>query len=143
MESPTRGMESRDPFDRVARRRARDRAAGLINGRDDLIRHVADELRERQAFLGPVPAGEALWIGLLAGKPAGHVGLDPSPVLAALHGGLAGDEDQRHFEDGRFVRVTAFLTLHGVNDLPGALILCRAPSCPADGSRQSFQRVCR
>jgi SAM-dependent methyltransferase len=137
MESPTRGMVSKDPFDRAARRRARNRAAALIPGRDGLIRHVADELRERQLLLGPVPAGEALWIGLLGGQPAGHIGMDPSPVLAGLHGGLAGDEDQRHFEDGRFARLTAFLTLHGVNDLPGALILCRRALVP--GGR--FQAV--
>lgn len=125
MESAKDGMVSEGPFDRKARSRARDRAAGLIDGRGELLAHVAEELRARQMLLGPCPDGEALWIGLLGGLPAGHVGLDPSPLLARQSGGVAGDEDQRHFADGRFTRVTAFMTLHGVNDLPGALILCR------------------
>ncbi|MFN7398956.1 MAG: methyltransferase domain-containing protein [Sandaracinobacter sp.] len=118
-------MRNMEPFDRAARRWARDRAAGLIGGRAQLLAHVADEMAERRAMLGLCPPGEELRIGLMLPPPEACVGLDPSPVLAARHGGIAGDEDQRHFADGRFARVTAFMTLHGVNDLPGALILCR------------------
>jgi SAM-dependent methyltransferase len=118
-------MTVQQPFDRAARSRARDRADALIEGRAQLLAHVAEELGERKRLLGPCPEGEALWIGLLGGLPAGHLGLEPSPTLARRHGALAGDEDQRHFEDARFARVTAFMTLHGVSDLPGALVLCR------------------
>lgn len=118
------------PFDRVARRRARDRAAGLIAGRGQVLAHVADELAARRELLGEGPEGLELVIGLLH-PPDSHVagrhvvGLDPSPVLAARFGGTAGEEDARHFDDGAFARVTAMMTLHGVNDLPGALLLCR------------------
>jgi SAM-dependent methyltransferase len=125
MESSNRGMSQPEPFDREARRRARDRAAQLIRGRNELLVYVTEELAERRALLGPCPAGDSLWIGLLLPPPPGHFGLDPSAVLAEGHGASAGDEDRRHFPDGRFARITAIMTLHGVNDLPGALILCR------------------
>ena len=64
-------------------------------------------------------------MGLLLPPPPEAMGIDPSPRLAARHGGTAADEDRLPFADGRFARVTAMMTLHGVNDLPGALILCR------------------
>ena len=41
----------------------------------------------------------------------------------AGHVAMAHAKDR--FADGRFARITAFMTLHGVNDLPGALLLCR------------------
>lgn len=131
-------MAGEESFDREARRRARDRAAGLIAGRGELLAHVADELVERRQLLGAGPAGEQLWIGLLGGLPAGHAGLDPSPLLAARHGAETGDEDRRHFADGRFAHVTAFMTLHGVNDLPGALILCRRALVPGGRFQAAF-----
>jgi SAM-dependent methyltransferase len=123
-------LSDHEPFDRPARRRARDRAAGLIAGREQLLRHIAEELGARRALLGDTPPGPELWIGLLLPPPPGVAGLDPSPLLAARHGGLAGDEDRRHFADGSFARITALLTLHGVNDLPGALLLCRRALLP-------------
>ncbi len=115
------------PFDDAARRRARDRAAGLIAGREQLLRHVETELLARAALLGPGIAGPELRIGLLLPPPAGAIGLDPSPVLAQRHGPLClcGAEDAPHFANARFARVTAFMTLHGVNDLPGAFALVR------------------
>lgn len=118
-------MAGEAPFDNAARRRARDRAAALIAGRDHVLRHVADELDARARLAGAARDGPELVIGLLLSPPPGAVGLDPSPRLAARHGGRAGDEDQRHFPDGHFARIRAFMTLHGVNDLPGALILAR------------------
>ena len=130
-------MAENGPFDRVARRRARDRAAGLIAGRDQMLWHVADELAERRQLLGTAPEGPELWIGLML-PPPGVEGLDPSPHLAAAHGGLTGDEDQRHFADSHFARITAFMTLHGVNDLPGALLLCRRALMPGGRFQAAF-----
>jgi SAM-dependent methyltransferase len=125
MGSATDEMADFQPFDGAARRRARDRAAGLIAGRGQVLAHVADELAARRDLLGDAPDGLELMIGLLH-PPAPHVvGLDPSPLLAARHGAKVGEEDARHFEDASFARVTAMMTLHGVNDLPGALLLCR------------------
>lgn len=113
------------PFDPVARRRARRRAAGLIAGRDQLLRHIDEELRARAELLGDPPAGPGLRIGLMLPPPVGATGLDPCPALADRYGARCGEEDHRHFADESFARITAFMTLHGVNDLPGALLLAR------------------
>lgn len=113
------------PFDQAARRRARDRAARLIEGRAQLLRHIETELRARAELLGPAPDGPELRVGLLLPPPVGVAGLDPSPVLAEMYGGICGEEDAPHFVDGSFARITALMTLHGVNDLPGALLLLR------------------
>jgi SAM-dependent methyltransferase len=119
-----------EPFDRVARRRARDRAAARIVGREQLLAHVEGELQARRDLLGPAPDGPELRIGLLLAPAPGMQSLDPSPLLAARAGGLCGEEDMRHFGDGSFARITAFMTLHGVNDLPGALLLSRRALLP-------------
>ncbi|WP_272492464.1 methyltransferase domain-containing protein [Sandaracinobacteroides sayramensis] len=137
METDSRQMQDFRPFGQPARRRARDRAARLIVGRGQLLQHVEAELTARADLLGPAPEGPSLRIGLLLPPPPGTTGLDPSARLAALHGGLQGDEDQRHFPDESFAHITALMTLHGVNDLPGALLLCRRALKP--GGR--FQAV--
>ncbi len=131
-------MANFEPFDRRARCRARDRAAGLIAGKEQMLAHVAEELAGREALLGPVPDGERLWIGLLLAPPAGWLGLDPSAGLAGLRGGICGEEDRQHFADARFARITAFMTLHGVNDLPGALLLCRRALLPGGRFQAAF-----
>lgn len=131
-------MPDFQPFDSFARRRARDRAAGLLGERDQLLRHVDDEIAARGDLLGPVPAGAELRIGLMLPPPAGSARLDPSAQLARRHGGLCGDEDQRHFPDAAFARITAFMTLHGVNDLPGALLLCRRMLLPGGRFQAAF-----
>lgn len=138
MKAADAGMPNFEPFDRLARRRARDRAAGLIAGRDQLLCHLADELAERRTLLSTAATGDHLWIGLLLAPPPGTVGMDPSAVLAARHGGLAGDEDRQHFADARFARITAFMTFHGVNDLPGALLLCRRALKPGGRFQAAF-----
>jgi SAM-dependent methyltransferase len=113
------------PFDRAARRRARDRAATLIAGRDQILRHAAGELEARAALLGPVPEGPELRLGLLVPPPAGAIAADPGFALARAHGGVQMDEDRLPFADGSFARILSVMTLHGVNDLPGALVLAR------------------
>ena len=131
-------MPDFQPFVSFARRRARDRAAGLIAGRDQLLRHIGAELAARGELLGSTPDGAELRIGLLLPPPPGSAGLDPSARLAGLHGGLAGEEDQRHFPDAAFARITAFMTLHGVNDLPGAFLLCRRMLLPGGRFQAAF-----
>jgi SAM-dependent methyltransferase len=113
-----------DPFDRQARRRARDRAATLIAGRTQVLKHVESELDARATLL-PAPDGATLRIGLLLPPPPGAVAADPGFELARRHRGVQGDEDRLPFADAAFARITAFMTLGGVNDLPGALLLCR------------------
>jgi SAM-dependent methyltransferase len=126
------------PFDSLARQRARARALGLLEGRDQLLAHVEAELAARAELLGPTPEGPALRIGLLRPLPAGEVGLDPSEAVAAARGGQSGDEDARHFPDGSFARITALMTLHGVNDLPGALLLARRALIPGGRLQAAF-----
>ncbi|MBS3962831.1 MAG: methyltransferase domain-containing protein [Sandarakinorhabdus sp.] len=118
-------MQSFEPFDRAARRRARDRAAGLIAGRTQILAHVAGELEARAQLQGPAIEGPDLRIGLLLSPPPAAFGCDPGWVLARRHRGVQCDEDRLPFADESFARITALMTLCGVNDLPGALILCR------------------
>lgn len=110
------------PFDRAARRRARDRAVPGIAAHDPVLRHVAAELAER---LADSLAGPELRLGLLLPPPAGAVGADPSFAACRLYGGVQCEEDRLPFRDAAFARISALMTLHGVNDLPGALILLR------------------
>jgi SAM-dependent methyltransferase len=118
-------MTAAEPFDREARRRARDRARPGIARHDPLLRHVAEELDARAALLGPVPEGPVLRIGLLLPPPPGTVALDPGFAVARAAGGVQADEDRLPIADGSVARIEALMTLHGVNDLPGALILMR------------------
>jgi len=118
-------MQSFEPFDRAARRRARDRAATLIAGRTEILAYVADELAARAKMLGPAAEGPELRIGLLLPPPAGAFSCDPGWALARCHGAVQCDEDRLPFSDESFGQITALMTLSGVNDLPGALILCR------------------
>ncbi|MFN3370468.1 MAG: SAM-dependent methyltransferase [Sphingomonadaceae bacterium] len=125
------------PFDAPARRRARDRAARLIAGRGELLAHIRAELDARADLLGPAPPGAHLVIGLLHPPPPGTLRLDPSPLLAERHGGIAAEEDGLPAGLPPLAQITAFMTLHGVNDLPGALLLARRALIP--GGR--FQAV--
>jgi len=118
-------MPSFEPFDRSARRRARDRAAARIAGRAEILSHVDHELAGRSALLGPAASGPHLRIGLLVAPPPGAMGCDPSFALAHRYRGVQCDEDRLPFADSSFGTISALMTMSGVNDLPGALILCR------------------
>lgn len=131
-------MQSFEPFDRAARRRARDRAASLIAGRGEILAHVEDELEARAEMLGPATDGPELRIGLLLPPPAGAIGCDPGWVPARCHRGVQCDEDRLPFADDCFGRITALMTLEGVNDLPGALILCRRALKPGGRFMAAF-----
>lgn len=125
-----REVHSEEPLDRAARRRARDRAAALIGDRTQILSFAEEELHERALLAGDVPAGPELRIGLLLPPPQGAVAADPSLVLARRHGGVQCDEDLLPFADASFARITSLMTLHGVNDLPGALVLMRRALLP-------------
>lgn len=125
-----------EPFDRAARRHARDRACVGVRGAVDapLLEHAAAELAARHAMLA-APAGPWLQIGLLAPAGEGAIGMDPALGPAACWrraGGMAvqADEDRLPFADHKLARISALMTLHGVNDLPGALILMRRALMP-------------
>lgn len=118
-------MERPQPFDRMRRRRARDRAFGLIAGRDQILAHVTEEMDARLELLGEIPEGPTLWIGALRTPPPGVIVADPGFRAAQAAGGVQCDEDFLPFADASFARIMSVMTLHGVNDLPGALILMR------------------
>ena len=125
-----REEKSFEPFDRHARRRARDRAARLIGAHTGILQFAEEEMIARAAMAGPSPKGPELRIGLLLPPPPGAVAADPSFVLAQRHGGVQCDEDRLPFADGSFARISCLMTLHGVNDLPGALVLMRRALLP-------------
>lgn len=126
------------PFDRSARRRARDRAVAGIAAHDPLLRHVDRELSERRALLGDLAQGPELRIGLMLPPPAGAIGTDPSFEACRLHGGVQADEDRLPFGDGLFGHISGLMTLHGVNDLPGALLLMRRMLMPGGSLLLAF-----
>ena len=108
-----------DIFDPAAVRRHRERAAAGIGKHDFLLREVADRLVER---LGDMRRefGHALALddhgGALTAALDGRVG------------GLALVQDEGELDsanDNSFDLITSLLSLHWVNDLPGALLQIR------------------
>lgn len=122
-------MDEGEPFARRLRRRSRCRAAGLVGGHDFLLRHVARELAEREAGLLPLPEGPILHLGALApvwpgARPA--VVADACRLLLGQREmAVQCEEDRLPFRDEAFALVRSVLVLHGVNDVPGALLLVR------------------
>ena len=124
-------------FDRRAVRRHRDRAAALVPAVEPLLRDAAERLLDRlddttRRF------GQALDVGgrgvvapLLQARGIEAVSCDLSARMAARAGaaaaalGVAADEEWLPFAPGSFDLVVASLSLHWVNDLPGALIQLR------------------
>ena len=116
-------------FDRVAVRRARDRAAAGFADVDFLFREAGDRLLER---LGDVTRTFAAALDLSAGRsglagrlPAAHTvhaDLSPAMVARAPAPRLCADEEWLPFADKSFDLVVSVLSMHWVNDLPGSLI---------------------
>jgi SAM-dependent methyltransferase len=120
-------------FDRVAVRRHRDRAAATVSAVAPILEDIADRLLDRLAdttrrFTAALDLGGRGVIAprlRAAGIPT--IAMDLSAPMAALSGppGLVGDEEVLPFGAGSFDLVVANLSLHWVNDLPGALIQLR------------------
>ncbi|HYE51752.1 MAG TPA: methyltransferase domain-containing protein [Azospirillaceae bacterium] len=134
-----RGMTDADTmtvFDRRTVRARRDRAAARWPEHDFLKREVAERLADRLSDIRRT-FPRALDLGCHGGEMAdlirGRAGVewvaraDLSPAMAARAGGpaLAADEEFLPFADGSFDLVTSCLSLHWVNDVPGALIQVR------------------
>lgn len=120
-------------FDRAAVRLHRERAARTVGRVADMLRDAAERLLDRLDDTKP-RFTQALDVGgrgvvapLLRARGIEVVGCDLSPAMAALNGGLviAADEEFLPFAAGSFDLVVASLSLHWVNDLPGALIQLR------------------
>ena len=120
-------------FDRRAVRWHRARAAALVGRVQPILAEVAERLLDRlddttHRFSRALDVGgRGVVAPLLRARGIGCVSLDLSARMAAVNGGLcvAGDEECLPFAPGSFDLVVANLSLHWVNDLPGALIQLR------------------
>lgn len=123
-------------FNRNAVRQHRDRAAPKLTDYDFLLREVADRLADclpdiKRSF--PTALDLGCHGGQLAQVLAGRGGIewllqsDLSPAMLAQATGprLAADEEALPFADGQFDLILSVLSLHWVNDLPGALTQIR------------------
>lgn len=120
-----------EPFNRQLRARAR--ARGTLAGADFLLRHAADELLAREALLPAPPDGPILDMGAALPVPPGALHLIADLALARLPGDglrLLAEEDRLPVGDGRLARFRSVMMWHGVNDLPGALLLARRALMP-------------
>ena len=120
-------------FDRGAVRRHRDRAAATLEPVAPVLRDCAERLLDRLDDVKR-PFAQALDLGgrgivapLLRARGIAVVSADLSPRMAALSGTpcVAADEEWLPFASESFDLVVASLSLHWVNDLPGALIQIR------------------
>jgi NADH dehydrogenase [ubiquinone] 1 alpha subcomplex assembly factor 5 len=120
-------------FDRRAVRRHRDRAARNVHRVGDVLRDLAVRLIDRlddttRRFNQALDVGgRGVVAPLLRGRGIEVVSADLSAVMAQANGGLAvaADEEFLPFGPASFDLVVASLSLHWVNDLPGALIQFR------------------
>ena len=101
----------------------RDCAERLLDRLDDTTRRFGQALDV---------GGRGVVAPLLRARGIEVVSCDLSPAMAALNGGLAvaADEEFLPFAAGSFDLVVANLSLHWVNDLPGALIQIRLAMRP-------------
>jgi SAM-dependent methyltransferase len=128
-------------FDRALLRRRRDRAAPGWPRHDFLKRHAVQAIAERlDDVRRPFPRLLDLGShgGELAAALAGRAG-ETLVVSADLSAGLLGrgkglrvvaDEEALPFADGSFDLIASALSLHWVNDLPGALLQIRQALAP-------------
>ncbi len=126
------------PFDRLAVRQHRDRAAAGFGAYEFLFAEAAERMADRLDDITrrfPLALDLGCHDGVLArtlkrrGGIERLVQLDLSPAMAARAGrygpAVAGDEEHLPFKPGSFDAVLSCLNLHWVNDLPGALIQVR------------------
>ena len=132
------GMTDPAPFDRRAVRLHRDRAAATVGQVGEVLRDAAERLLDRlddvtHRFTCALDVGgRGVVAPLLRARGIEVVSCDLSPRMAALNGRpcVAADEEALPFGPGSFDLVVASLSLHWVNDLPGALIQLRQAMRP-------------
>ena len=120
-------------FDRTAVRRHRDRAAARAHTVAPILHDIADRLLDRlddtkHRFTHALDVGGRGAVApLLRARGMTVVSCDLSPAMARLAGpqAVAADEEFLPFAPASFDLIVANLSLHWVNDLPGALIQLR------------------
>ena len=131
-------------FDRALVRRRRDRAAARFDAFDFLFQEVGERLCDRLDDVSrvfPLALDLGCHCGGLAAALSGRGGVqtlvqcDLSPAMAGQAAeksrpglatmSLAADEERLPFAPGSFDLIVSNLSLHWVNDLPGALIQIR------------------
>jgi len=125
-------------FDRRLVRAHRDRAAATVDGVADVLADAAERLLDRlddttRTFARALDVGgRGVVAPLLRARGIETVACDLSPAMAGRSGGpaVAADEEFLPFAVGSFDLVVANLSLHWVNDLPGALIQLRMALAP-------------
>jgi SAM-dependent methyltransferase len=135
-------MAAMDPamqiFDRAAVRRHRQRAAPRVAQVAPVLADAAERLLDRlddtsRRFTRALDVGgRGVVAPLLRARGIDVVSCDLSPAMAAGNGGpaVAADEEALPFAPASFDLVVASLSLHWVNDLPGALIQLRQALAP-------------
>ncbi len=126
-------MDSMLVFDRAAVRRHRDRAASRVGTVAPILQDVAERLLDRlddttTRFATALDiGGRGVVAPMLRARGIATISLDLSAPMAALSGppALCADEERLPIADGSVDLVVANLSLHWVNDLPGALIQIR------------------
>jgi NADH dehydrogenase [ubiquinone] 1 alpha subcomplex assembly factor 5 len=120
-------------FDRAAVRRHRDRAAATVGAVADVLEDAADRLLDRlddttRRFNQALDVGgRGVVAPKLRARGINVVSCDLSHPMAAVNGApaVAADEEVLPFAPASFDLIVASLSLHWVNDLPGALIQLR------------------
>ncbi len=120
-------------FDRRTVRQHRDRAADTVSAVAPILREVAERLLDRlddtkHRFATALDVGgRGVVAPLLRARGIACISCDLSARMAALDAGhsVAADEERLPFAPASFDLVVANLSLHWVNDLPGALIQLR------------------
>ena len=126
-------MDNMLVFDRAAVRRHRDRAAATAGQVADVLRDAAERLLDRvddtnRRFVDVLDVGgRGVVAPLLRQRGMRVVSCDLSPAMAAVNGGacVAADEECLPFAPASFDLIVASLSLHWINDLPGALLQFR------------------
>ncbi len=137
----TTDLNSPGPFDRSALRQRRNRAAASLADADFLLTRVQDDIAERlddvnRRFtrIAIIGAGDGNIARMLTARYAPEilVQIDAAPAMARLAARacrkaytLIADEELLPLAPEAFDLIIAPLTLHAVNDLPGALIQMR------------------
>jgi SAM-dependent methyltransferase len=132
-------MDAMRVFDRDLVRRRRDRAAATVAKVAPILEDCADRLLDRlddttRRFDRALDIGGRGVVApmLRARGISSVVSADLSPRMAAQAGGLAvaADEEFLPFAPESFDLIVASVSLHWVNDLPGALIQIRRALAP-------------